>query len=255
MILKVYQSFKTKKMNAIQIAEIAESWVSAKMNAYIEKVAKVYSIPVEELQGLTGGLETTGGESASTFERGRLMKMKRVELQEKCRGLGHPVSGTKTKLVDRILSGRAAPKQSRGGRRKKPDTTETSVGARKSQWGNYVYDGLVIDKGTRMVVGEEMEDGTVGQLTRESIEKCHRHRLKFALPLNLNTIEEASIEEEEDLVQADDVDVEEGEEEEDEEDGAKSEEEDEDVEYVYEEEEVNGGAKVEEDDGEEEVVD
>ena len=39
-------------MNAIQIAEIAESWVAAKMDAYIEKVSTVYQLPIGDLKDL-----------------------------------------------------------------------------------------------------------------------------------------------------------------------------------------------------------
>ena len=44
---------------------------------------------------------------ANTLNKLSLMKFKKVALQAKCRELGHRVTGNKSELVDRILSGKA----------------------------------------------------------------------------------------------------------------------------------------------------
>ena len=221
-------------MNAIQIAEIAESWVAAKMDAYIEKVAEVYSLSVEELKGIAKDVTVPSScDAANVLEKKKLMKLKKVELQAKCKELGHRVTGNKSELCDRILSGAA--KSNDTGKNKSKKTKpkskqEENLRVCKSKYGNYTYDALVIDKGTRMVVGIELDDGTIGPLTKAGIEKCHRYKLKFAIPLNLDATEEKSnSEEEEELecIEENEMEIEEEEEEEEEEDDDDDDEEEE----------------------------
>ena len=60
-------------MNALQIAEIAETWVAQKMDAYIQKVATVYKIPVPDLKKMAD--ETSSAcESSEFVERKKLKK-------------------------------------------------------------------------------------------------------------------------------------------------------------------------------------
>jgi hypothetical protein len=235
-------------MNAIQIAEIAESWVAAKMDAYIEKVAEVYSLSVEELKGIAKDVTVPSScDAANVLEKKKLMKLKKVELQAKCKELGHRVTGNKSELCDRILSGAA--KSNDTGKNKSKKTKpkskqEENLRVCKSKYGNYTYDALVIDKGTRMVVGIELDDGTIGPLTKAGIEKCHRYKLKFAIPLNLDATEEKSnSEEEEEELEC----IEEIEEEEEEEEIEEEEEEEEEEEDNDDDEEI----EIEEDDEEE----
>ena len=237
-------------MNALQIAEIAETWVAQKMDAYIQKVATVYKIPVPDLKKMAD--ETSSAcESSEFVERKKLKKMKKKELAEKCKTLGHPVTGNKDKLIDRIMSGKAKPKE------KKKTTSKTTkakntVNVCKNERGNYAYDGLVIDKGTRMVVGEEMENGDIAPLTASSIDKCHRYKLKFAMPLNLNTLAVSHSSDEEEIIEEDEIDDDEIIDDDDDEDDEDEDDEDEDddhtkskddetkddEEFIYEEEAV-----------------
>ncbi len=68
-----------QKMNAIQIAEIAEAWVEAKLDAYIAKVAEVYSLSVDDLKNLAGNVAPTC-EAAEIVEKKKLMKLKLSKL-------------------------------------------------------------------------------------------------------------------------------------------------------------------------------
>jgi hypothetical protein len=203
-------------MNAIQIAEIAEAWVEAKLDAYIAKVAEVYSLSVDDLKNLAGNVAPTC-EAAEIVEKKKLMKLKKSELQGKCKELGHRVSGNKELLVGRILSGKANTPVKKA--KPKPKTAAPEIRVSQSAHGNYVYDGLVIDKGTKMVVGIEKEDGKIGPLTKIGIDKCHQYKLKFAIPINMNDDRIVEEEEEEDVVEKN-VEVEDDE--------------DDDIEYVYE---------------------
>ena len=151
--------------------------------------------------------------------------------------MNHPVSGNKAVLVDRILSGK---REDRKSKKKEPVSIPAAaeIQITKNESGNYTYDGLVIDKGTRMVVGKEGEDGSVLPMTKICIEKCHRYKLKFSIPMNLDAIEETK--------KPDD-----SEEDEDDDLLAEDDEEDEDAESVCPEEEEEGGEEDDEEDDEE----
>jgi len=233
-------------MNSIQIAEIAESWVAAKMDAYIEKVAEVYSLSVEELKGIAKDVSVTSScDASNVLEKKKLMKLKKVDLQAKCKQLGHRVSGNKSELCDRILSGAAKSNETVKKSKKSKPKQEENLRVCKSKYGNYTYDGLIIDKGTRMVVGIELNDGTVGPLTKAGIDKCHRYKLKFAIPLNLDATEEKSNSEDEE--EEAEIEVEDEEEEEDEDEEEEDDDDDDD-----DEEEEEGELEIEEEDEEEE---
>ncbi len=224
-------------MNAIQIAEIAESWVADKMDNYIQKVAKVYSLPLEDLRNIARGV-STGNKSETVIEEKRLLKLKKKELQDKCKELGCRTTGNKSDLVARIVSATSGSSEKSDQDRKPPE-----IKANKNAKGNYVYDSLVIDKGTKMVIGRELKDGSIGSLRRVDIDKCHQHKLKFAIPINISEEEKVQENEEED-----EDNVEEEDEEVEEEDEEEAEEEDEDEEEAAEDDEAV-------DNGENEVCD
>ncbi len=145
-----------------------------------------------------------------------LKKMKKKELQEICRNLKVAVSGKKSDLVHRILEVRKQPKLFKKisptvedsprstvedggpkvtvedgprrvtGLKKSKNNPECRIEVGKSESGNYTYDGLVIDKHTKKVVGIEKSDGSVGALDKNSIEKCYQYKLDFDMPENLD---------------------------------------------------------------------
>jgi len=225
-------------MNAIKISEMLDAKVDGMFNAYIEKIAEVYKMSVDDLKTIYIEQKNMvpNCDTVEISERKRLKKLKKPALQEKCKELGHKTTGNKELLVDRIMSGsiiragKACRDRGECDGKKienlKP-TPKKSVSVTKSTHGNYVYDGLVIDKGTRMVVGIETETGDIGPLTKIGIDKCHRYKLKFAIPINMNDdrilddeVEEKNAEDEEEEViesceEKDDDDDEEDDEDED----------------------------------------
>ena len=186
-------------MNAIQIAEIAESRVANKMQAYIEKVSKVYSLPLDDLQDLAKGGDKV--ERRAPCDK-KLMKLKKKELQEKCLALGCKTTGNKSELVKRIVKAESRDPPALG------DTSPPEIRVEKNAHGNYVYDSLVIDKGTKMVVGRELEDGKIGQLRRVDIDKCHQHKLQFAIPLNISEEEKVEDIEDDDCIEDEEEELE-----------------------------------------------
>tara|TARA_Y100000389_G_C17466868_1_gene526453 strand:+ start:930 stop:1586 length:657 start_codon:yes stop_codon:yes gene_type:complete len=218
------------------------------MKAYIAKVARVYSLSEKDLMDL---YENADSSLVENGERAKLMKLKIKELKVKCKELNHPVSGKKAELVKRILSGKRENK-SKKKTTIKPTVAPTAneISLSKNDNGNYTYDGLVFDKSTRMVIGSEGSDGSVVPMTKTDIEKCHRYKLKFVIPMNLDTIKEAKsdFESESDSEEVNDVSDDEEDEEEEEADSVCGDEtqaedetqvdevDDDAVEFVYEDE-------------------
>jgi len=97
-----------------------------------------------------------------------------------------------------------------------------SIVVRRNGFGNFEHrkTGFVFNNKTLRVVGKQLEDGSVAEITREDIEVCHMWKFKFELPLNLNkdatNLDSFALDElkESDFEETDDDD--EGEEEEDE---------------------------------------
>ena len=220
-------------MNLNEVSTIVDDWAANELDKYIKKVARAYSLSESALKDLYANSCT-----AADDDRANLMKLKIKELKEKCKQLNHPVSGKKSVLVDRILSGK---REDRKSKKKEPVSIPAAaeIQITKNESGNYTYDGLVIDKGTRMVVGKEGEDGSVLPMTKICIEKCHRYKLKFSIPMNLDAIEETKKpDDSEDDDDDDDL-------------LAEDDEEDEDAESVCPEEEEEGGEEDDEEDDEE----
>ena len=262
-------------MNALQIAEIAEAWVDQRLNNYIEKLCEIYDFSKSELMELkeyskTGhdkvSVEEPVEEKVSVEEpveekvsvdltEKNLKKMKKKELQEVCRSLNLRSTGKKADLISQILSTKNQPKifgskkttlkstkKSQVQEKKNKDISkklanpENKINIHKSESGNYTYDGLVIDKSSRKVIGVEMDDGSVGSLDQSAIEKCYQYKLPFVMPDNLDVgLQESDLEPEEntdvhEVEYEEEVEVEDEIEEEEEE----VEVEEEEVEYVYE---------------------
>jgi hypothetical protein len=299
-------------MNALQIAEIAETWVDQRLNNYIEKLCEIYDFSKSELMELKeyskkeheiGSGEPDAGEEKVSVEpdaveekvsvepdaveekvsveepveekisvepdaveekvsvdltEKNLKKMKKKELQEICRSLKLKSTGKKADLISQILNSKNQPKifgtnknhpkstkNSQQKKKKSKDISkklanpENKINIQKSESGNYTYDGLVIDKASRKVIGVELDDGSVGSLGQSAIEKCYQYKLPFVMPDNLDVgLQESDLEPEENTdcagshgEQLHEVE----EEEEDEEVEVEVEvEEEEEVEYVYE---------------------
>lgn len=88
---------------------------------------------------------------------------------------------------------------------------------RKNKFDNYEHSEtkFIFDKTTKEVIGRQLDDGTVAELTVEDIEACKKHSFKYRMPATLTG-------------EIDDDEVEELEESEEEEDEEEDEEEEED---------------------------
>ena len=61
----------------------------------------------------------------------------------------------------------------------------------ESEFGHFVVtpDKLILDLETKCVVGKENANGNFEMLTKETIQLCHKYKLRYELPLNLESYE------------------------------------------------------------------
>lgn len=59
-------------------------------------------------------------------------------------------------------------------------TDPERVTAKKSKYGNFVWDKIVLDKNTKKAVGHENDDGTIVPLTDEERARCVRSKVPIA---------------------------------------------------------------------------
>ncbi len=99
---------------------------------------------------------------------------------------------------------------------KKLMSAQPCLAIRRNQHGNHEHpeSGLVFNSKTKKVIGKQMDDGTVADLTTEDINLCNKYKFDFILPENLDantTLDDEQVDEldEEDIESDDDIEEEE----------------------------------------------
>ena len=150
-----------------------------------------------------------------------LTAKKKAELQGICKDKKLKVTGKKEELIDRILSFKVKPVVKKSSTSSNAKTLLQSLNSpppairiRRNTWGNYEHPEhhFVFDKVTEVVVGIQLDNGTVKDLDEESIELCNKYKYKYVLPDNLdkNTKSMTDIklnvdEDEDDIIEDDDI--------------------------------------------------
>ena len=153
-----------------------------------------------------------------------LSSKKKAELQGICKDRKLKVTGKKEELIDRILSFKMKPIQQKITKSNTSDSAKTllqslntpppAIRIRRNAWGNYEHPEhhFVFDKVTSVVVGIQLDNGTVKDLDEESIELCNKYKYKYVLPDNLDknskSIKDIKLnvdEEEDDIIEDDDI--------------------------------------------------
>jgi len=112
--------------------------------------------------------------------------VKRVDINRKTKELNLRITAKNTqKVVNTIID------------------QKSIIKVHKSQFSNYVlflddndhFDDLkkyklVMDINTHTITGTENSNGSIEPLTKEQIEMCHKYKIKYEVPLNLNTSDE-----------------------------------------------------------------
>ena len=159
-------------------------------------------------------------EEKPEFTVEELSAKKKAELQGICKDRKLKVTGKKEELVDRILSFKMKPIQHKTTTSNSAktllqslNTPPPAVRIRRNAL-NYEHPEhhFVFDKVTEVVVGIQLDNGTVKDLDEESIELCNKYKYKYVLHDNLdkntksiNDIKLNVDEDEDDIIEDDDI--------------------------------------------------
>jgi hypothetical protein len=195
---------------------------------FATQISQTHNIPIQSLMNLWSSKETTTGPSLLTTHvqqsnsnnqgiqqqsnsnnqetRDALNKLKKPELQTMCRNRSLKATGTKAQLIDRLLNGEQTTTQKKSSPSKSPCTSVAQpklpvLRISKNSFGNYEHkeSGLIIERGTQTAIGTQNPDGSVNELTSQSIESAKQYGFNYTIPFNLDS----------DQVQSTDKDVQE----------------------------------------------
>lgn len=204
----------------MSLSETLHKQIEKVLEGYWNLLVDKYDLDKDELRDLWhGGKAKTvkptkkSGKSLTDVDMDdlspvRLLKCTVAELKALCRQHGHKVGGKKAELIDR-LQGKDGPPAGRGsssgknkpkkGKKNNRAVTSTDVvkkltahvpviPVRPNSFGNLEHPetGLVFDRKTEKVIGKQLDDGKVADLTESDIEACKKFKFMYTIPDNLD---------------------------------------------------------------------
>ena len=212
---------------------------------YIQKISTKYNIDSTELLSLWQTNPSTPSSSLpppppptpppTEIDSEKLYKATKPELVAMCRTRGLKTTGNKDTLISQIIGHmkgdvkptptKTTPTKTTPTKTSKPTpppiikklmSAQPCLAIRRNQHGNHEHpeSGLVFNSKTKKVIGKQMDDGTVADLTTEDINLCNKYKFDFILPENLDantTLDDEQVDEldEEDIESDDDIEEEE----------------------------------------------
>ena len=229
--------------------------VDTVVEKYISVLASKYDLPKEELFALWSGQEVSNTIPTGDLDPVFLAKAVKTELVTLCKERGLKCKGTKAELIailqgvkvpDKASSEKKTPppKKSPPSKKNVPEILKQlkvnipTVPIRKNKFGNMEdpKTTFVFDRKTKKVIGKQLEDGTIAELTKDDINICNKEKYEYILPSNLDQqskLEDEKVEELDEELDEEDIEEEEELEEEEllEEDDDEEEEFEEEFEY------------------------
>ena len=188
---------------------------------FLEKISTEFNIDKNDLSNLWNNstknelythLDNNKNQEVSLDNLNNYTKSDLVNL---CRDKGLKVTGTKDQLIERLKSQNNQPietktkeTKTKETKTKETKTKETKTkdkqsstellqkhipqfSIRRNKFGNFEHDetGFIFSKFDKTVIGKQLEDGTIAELTREDIENCNKYKFKYTLPSSLNKVE------------------------------------------------------------------
>jgi hypothetical protein len=179
---------------------------------YISYISKVYELDEKQLLDIWHGqknlLEKTENIHEEIIEEvveepsdpEKLLKCSKAELVGLCKSRGLKCSGKKSDLLTRLLGKDVQPEKKSKKKKPKKVTIETTkifkkinvniptIQIRKNQFGNYEHPetGFVFSKEGKFVIGKQLSDGEISDLSTEDIDLCNKYKFSFNMPDNLN---------------------------------------------------------------------
>ena len=198
------------------------------IDEFIKIVSKDYDLNESELTDKWNEMKKSPAKKISLeVSRETLTKSTVVNLKAVCKERTLRVSGTKAELIQRILDDingvttsptkKCSPvkkiltkKTTEKIKEEEADKIEKTsqilkkiknpkqIELRKNTFGNLCHpeSSLVFHFETKKVMGKQLDDGDVAQLTRDDIEYCKRYNFDYVIPTNLDAIA-GTLEEEE----------------------------------------------------------
>lgn len=180
--------------------------------SFIEKLSSHFSISKDEILALWrgGGIKTTATEIPK-----ELLCLSKNELVEMCKTKSLKHGGSKSDLIQRILSSEnqqkiiplitvaAAATAKAPPPQPKLVSKAPSIALHRNTFGNFEHEEthFVFNEKTQKVVGKQNPDGTLLPLTVDDINICHKFKFEYQIPVNLQDqdekIELAELDEEE----------------------------------------------------------
>ena len=123
------------------------------------------------------------------------------ELKALCKARKLMTGGKKQDLIERLqpfVSGEqkpvqpAAPKKKKRSPNRMPQIPISSIQIKKNQYGNYEHPEtkLIFNKETKQVIGKQKDNGDIGDLTDEDIQKCDQFKFSYVIPEKIKTVSE-----------------------------------------------------------------
>ena len=182
---------------------------------YISYISKVYKLDENQLLDIWYGqknllekteniheeiIEEVEEPSDPELDPEKLLKCSKAELVGLCKSRGLKCSGKKSDLLTRLLGKEVQPVKKSKKKKPKKVTIETTkifkkinvniptIQIRKNQFGNYEHPetGFVFSKEGKFVIGKQLSDGEISDLSTEDIDLCNKYKFSFNMPDNLN---------------------------------------------------------------------
>jgi hypothetical protein len=178
------------------------------IHTFVQRVAAKYSLSEADLFIMWGGnvvLDPTDGKPITDTAPGdidhkQLLMAKRPDLVQLCKSRGLKCGGTVAVLRERLLGKEdiapvktSPPKKEKKEKKVAPVIIKHLIDKRekivpiRSPFGNFIHEQskLVFESRTKSVIGKEMDDGTVEELTTDDINICNKYKFEYVLPENL----------------------------------------------------------------------
>lgn len=154
-----------------------------KVTKFIHAIAERYSIPVNDLFDL---LPSPSSSSLDSHPTPIYEKMTAVELKKLCKEKGLKVSGTKADLIQRLKDPTPLVTNSKKKKNEVPLIHKKilhnakTINVKRNQFGRYEdpSTNFVFSDTTMKVIGKQLEDGTVGELSEEDLLLCDQMLLE-----------------------------------------------------------------------------
>ena len=154
---------------------------------FVKDLSKKYNLDKTDLfmmwENVSGQDDVVKDNSDRVVYEQELTKKKKSELVSMCDELEVNAKGNKKDLIKRLVDD----KFNKDNIIKSINKSVDSIIISRNKFNNYEHKptNFVFNHTTKTVIGKQMEDGTVTQLTKADIDTCNQYKFKYNIPTNL----------------------------------------------------------------------